>query len=93
MFQTLSGDTINLREKVGSRFRDLGLVLLEDRDGSLVEQIVSDCHHVASDIVGDILGRWVRGRGQQPVTWRTLVKVLYAIFLPQLAACIELSLS
>ena len=78
---------------MGNKFEDLGLLLLEDRDGALVDQIVSDCRHVAYDIVGDILKRWVRGMGRQPVTWRTLVQVLYAISLPQLASCIEHTLS
>ena len=78
---------------MGNKFEELGLVLLEDKDGSLVDQIISDHRGKASNIVGDILRTWVRGRGRQPVTWRTLVVVLYEISLPQLASCIEHSLS
>ena len=92
-FPTVSGDTINIREKVGSKFEDLGIVLLGDDDGSLVDQIKEDCHHKSADIVGDILKRWVRGKGKQPVTWRTLTDCLKTIGLSPLASSIELSLT
>ena len=78
---------------MGSKFEDLGIVLLGDDDGSLVDQIKISCHHVPADIVGDILKRWVRGKGKQPVTWRTLTDCLKTIGLSPLASSIELSLT
>ena len=90
-FSTTSGATVDIREKVGSKFEALGLDLLEDDDGSLVDQIRISCHHVPADIVADIFKRWLRGRGKQPVTWRTLTQCLSSIGLSALASSIELA--
>ena len=78
---------------MGLKFEELGLDLLEDDDGSLVDQIKADCHHKSADIVAEIFKRWVRGKGKQPVTWRTLTDCLKTIGLSPLASSIELSLT
>ena len=91
-FPTSTG-AINITEKVGSKYVQLGLMLLEDDDGSTVDQITSDCHHKSADIALEILKRWIRGKGRQPVTWQTLTETLKIIGLTELASSIESSLS
>ena len=78
---------------MGSKFEDLGLDLLDDDDGSLVDQIAADCHHKSAETVAEIFKRWLRGKGKQPVTWRTLTDSLKSIGLSSLASSIEHSLT
>ena len=92
-FSTVSGVTINITEKVGTDYTDLGILLLEDEDGAKVEQIKSDCRDKSAAIVREILMRWVRGQGRQPVTWKTLIEVLNTIKLTELASSIQTALS
>ena len=46
---------------------------------------MSDCEQSAMEILED----WIAGRGKQPVTWNTLIEVLYDIELSTLAREIE----
>ena len=78
---------------MGTKFVDLGLNLLNDDDGTLVDQIKADCHYKSANIVAEISTRWVRGTGKQPVTWRTLTQALSSIGLTKLASSIEQSLT
>ena len=41
-----------------------------------MEQIESDNMRRPADINHDIMTRWLRGEGEMPVTWRTLIDVL-----------------
>ena len=77
---------------MGSDYEPLGLMLLEDDDGAIVDQIVSECHHKCSDVVRHIMKKWVRGGGKQPVTWKTLTDTLKDIGLTKLASDIEQAL-
>ena len=92
-FSTVTGVTINITEKVGADYADLGIFLLEDDDETIVDQIVSNCRGQSSDIIREILKRWVRGQGRQPVTWKTLIEVLKIIKLTELASSIQTALS
>ena len=92
-FPTTTAGSINITEKVGTNYKALGIMLLQDDDGTLVNQIVSDCHHKSAAITLEILERWIRGGGRQPVTWQTLTKTLKIIELTELASTIESSLS
>ena len=62
------GETINIMQRVGTQYTDLGLILLNDEDGSIVEQITSEFKLNAVNITREILKRWVRGEGKQPVS-------------------------
>ena len=85
---TRKGETINIMQRVGTQYTDLGLILLNDEDGSIVEQITSEYQLNAINITREILKRWIRGEGKQPVTWKTLTDALTAIGLTELAKCI-----
>ena len=92
-FPTITGDTIDITKEVGGEYTRLGILLLDDKKGALVDQISSDYHYKAADIVYEILKRWIRGAGKQPATWKTLTDTLRAIELTKLATCIETSLT
>ena len=89
---TRTGETINIMQRVGTQYTNLGLILLNDKDGSIVDQITSEYHWKAEDITKEILKRWIRGEGKQPVTWKTLTDALSAIGLTELAKSILESL-
>ena len=92
-FPTITGDTVDITEEVGTKYTRLGILLLNDKKGSVVDQISCDCRDKAADIVYEILKRWIRGKGKQPVTWKTLTDTLRAVGLTELATCIETSLT
>ena len=71
----------------------LGLMLLNDDDGSVVFPLISQYQRNSTDIVLEILRRWISGQGKQPVTWKTLIDTLRDIGLTELATCIETSLT
>ena len=66
-----------------------GVFLLDDRTGARVKSIVQKNHYDAERINTEILMEWLTGSGKQPVTWSTLVDVLRAIQLHELAHHIE----
>jgi hypothetical protein len=76
----------------------LGVFLLNDEDGSIVERIKQDHEKVTSKIVFEIFRRWLRGEGQTngnttPVrTWERLVYYLRRVKNVALAEDIELIL-
>ena len=90
--KTRSGETINLTLRVGNKFRPFGHILLDDSDGTKTDQIVMQYHWVGSEVTLEILKRWIRGEGKQPVTWKTLTDALSAIGLTELAKSILESL-
>ena len=75
--------------RVGTHYTNLGLILLDDEDGTIVEAITSQFHENAVKITREILTRWIRGEGIQPVTWKTLIDTLRNIGLTELATSIE----
>ena len=89
---TTRGETIHIMQRVGTQYTDLGLILLNDEDGSIVEQITSEYQLNAVNITREILKRWIRGEGKQPVTWKTLTDTLAAIGLTELVKSIQESL-
>lgn len=74
---------------MGTKYASLGLLLLDDEDGSVVTAITSQHQLNATNITLDVLMRWIRGEGKKPVTWGTLVEVLRVIGLTEVASTIE----
>ena len=83
---------MDVTTRVGTKYKRLGIILLDDSDQSIVDQIKHDCHD-AADITLEIVKRWIRGEGKQPVTWKTLTDTLRVIQLTELASIIDHSLS
>ena len=85
---TRTGESINILQRVGTEYTFLGLILLDDKDGCIVDQITSQYQKNAVNITMEILKRWIRGEGKQPVTWKTLTDALAAIGLSELTKSI-----
>ena len=82
--------TINVAELVGTKFTELGIFLLNDETGAIVEAMENECNKNAKKINMAIFRKWLQGKeGAQPVAWSTLIYVLREISLGILADDIE----
>ena len=83
---------INISREIGSIYRDFGLSLLEDNDGSRVRNMEYKHMGNVELIIIEILREWATGRGRKPVSWKTLIEVLRESHLRILARKIEAEL-
>ena len=77
--------TVNIIEEIGVKYDMLGPILLQDTTGAKVEAIIQQYHDRAKSINLDVLSKWLRGEGKQPVSWTTLAAVLDQCGLTELA--------
>ena len=77
--------TFNVAELVGTKFTELGIFLLKDDTGVIVEALENECNKNTKKINIAILSQWLQGKGAQPVAWSTLIDVLMKIGLGTLA--------
>lgn len=80
---------VNLAEKIGVKYTEFGILLLDDTDGSKISAIERELGRNASDINCNIFQLWLQGKGKQPVSWATLIAVLRDIDMNELAKNIE----
>ena len=73
---SISVGQLNIIQSIGTRYYDLGIFLLEDDNGVMVEALRSEHQHNAEAITRAIFQRWITGTGRKPTTWKTLVDVL-----------------
>ena len=90
-FETRSGG-INITERIGLHYKQLGPLVLQDNDGTITETIERECFYKVKEINQEILQRWIQGKGMKPVQWSTLIDVLKKIELSPLAKKIADSL-
>ena len=62
--------------KIGAHYRNFGIFLLNDEDGSRVDAMELECLGKCQRIVQKILQEWIAGNGG-PTTWSTLIKTLH----------------
>ena len=79
---------LKVPQKVGTRYSDFGIFLLNDEDGNLIETIEADCQRQCHSIVRKILTNWLRGGGK-PVAWKELIETLRDCDLNELADTIQ----
>ena len=84
----MASDKVNLAEII-SRYDDFGILLLKDDTGDRTDAIAKEFHYRAEDINKRIFRLWMKGKGQQPVSWATLVSVLQDIGLNTLSRDIQ----
>ena len=80
---------INIPREIGVKYREFGLLLLEDHNGARIRALALKHRDDASEINIEIIEEWVAGKGKHPVTWRTFTEVLHDIELSTLAEEIE----
>ena len=66
---------LGILEAVGAEYGKFGVLLLNDKTGSLLNEIEHDCLGKSNRITLTILHKWLEGKGEHP-TWSTLVKTL-----------------
>ena len=85
--------SVDIAEKIGTDYKHFGTLLLNDNDGSKVNNIEMSKRGDPVGITAEILEQWLQGRGRMPVTWQTLIKCLRDMKKIVLADAIESSLS
>ena len=80
---------INIPQEISTKYTWFGCLLLEDSTGAKVNNIEHKHGKDAEQINTEILQEWLKGRGKQPVSWRTLIEVLHDVKLSNLASDIE----
>ena len=80
---------INIPQEIGVKYRDFGLLLLEDHNGARIRALALKHMNDSNEINIEIIEEWVAGKGKHPVTWKTLTQVLHDIELSTLAEEIE----
>ena len=90
-FPAING-TLNIPERISTKYKQFGVILLEDGEGALVDGIAHKNFNNPEEINIDILTQWLRGKGRKPVTWRTMISTLEEIGLKTMAENIGLAL-
>ena len=80
---------INIPQEIGVKYREFGLLLLEDHNGARIRALAHKHMNDTNEINIEIIEEWVSGKGKHPVTWKTLTEVLRDIELSTLADEIE----
>ena len=79
---------LKIPQKVGTKYREFGILLFNDKTGNQVDIAEKSCHYQADDIVTSILRKWLQ-EGPTPVTWENLTQVLRDCCLQTLAQYVE----
>ena len=72
------GNTVRIIERIGTKYTEIGIILLEDGHGVVMEAIRENNRGNVEAINRDMLQRWLRGSGA-PVTWKVLVEALVKV--------------
>ena len=89
-----SGDEcVDIIEKISTNYSQFGIFLLEDNDGDKMAAIIEQYGEDATKINRQVLSRWIKGEGKQPVSWATLASELERCGLTVLAKTIRTSKS
>ena len=68
--------TINIVQMIGADYFDLGVGLLQDETGAIMNSLVKQHRENAIDINRQVLIKWLNGEGKHPVSWATLATEL-----------------
>ena len=76
---------INIPLEISTKYYQFGVLLLKDETGARMEAIIHKHMKDVEQINQEILKQWIAGKGEEPVTWETLVEVLRDVELNDLA--------
>ena len=82
-------NAFNLAIQVAAGYSGLGVFLLNDKTGAIVQALENEHNKNAEKINTAIFSEWLQGKGAQPVAWSTLIDVFREIRLCTLADDIE----
>ena len=86
---TKCGGELRIVQRVGTNYKMLGTLLLNDDTGAITQAIIVAHHQQPAHITDSILSKWLQGGGRKPVTWATFITVLNEVGLTELAKDIE----
>lgn len=72
-------------EQIGTRYRQIGILLLDDTTGTVTQAIIQRNNNDATNIILDIFQLWIQGKGRVPIRWTTFTDVLRNVGLSELA--------
>jgi len=87
-FPVKSGSCINIPRQIGTNYFPFGVLLVNDETGAEVNAITTQYRDNAQQINLEILRMWIGGKGKHR-SWGTLINVLKAIGLSNLAGDIQ----
>ena len=61
---------INIPQEIGVKYRDFGLLLLEDHNGARIRALAHKHMNDANEINIEVIEEWVAGKGKHPATWK-----------------------
>ena len=67
---------LKIPQRVGANYSTFGILLLNDTDGRRMDSYELQYLGNPEKIVQRILHEWLQGRGQELVTWETLIETL-----------------
>jgi len=67
---------IDIAAEIGTDYEKFVTLLLQDKNGNIIDSIAKSKHYITVDITVEILRQWLQEKGRKPVTWQTLVKCL-----------------
>ena len=80
---------INIPREIGTHYYPFGILLLNDTNGTRVRYLENKHKRDPEEVNIEILSEWIDKKGKLPVSWETLVEVLYDMKLDALASEIE----
>jgi len=81
-------ENITIPKQIGTKYKQFGVLLLEDKTGAEVDAIVTQYRDNAEQINLEIFRLWIGGKGK-PLRWDTLICTLKEIELNTLASDIQ----
>lgn len=87
-FKTKDGRKINIPREIGTCSRKFGVLLLNDKTGATVDNIIAKYHGDFEQVNFEILGLWLK-QDTRPIAWETLINVLKDMDLSTLAKDIQ----
>ena len=90
ILETKSRGTIDIKTALAADWKEFGFYFDLDKDGSYLNQIEAECgKHKPVACYQQMMREWMAGRGEQPASWRTLLKLLNQSGRNTLASDIE----
>lgn len=83
------GSKINIPKQIGCEYTAFGILLLRDKNGQFVRNIIHQNEGKSVEINISILEEWLKGRGGWPISWNFLIEVFREMSRHDLAQDVE----
>ncbi len=80
-----NGEVLNILNEIGSGYHDFGILLLKDNEGKTMDSLIEMHPRNFASVLREVFKLWFEGKGERPVSWHTIINVLNAMGLKDLA--------